>query len=1026
MELIGREVELDALRNVLVEVRGGVARLILVAGEPGIGKSTLVESFTVAAEREGATVLWGVGWNDVGAPSYWPWIQVLRAAARAAESEMTRLAEQLGPLGPLGPSAPAPDRFVLFDAVAQVLTSLQHGAPIVLVIDDLHAAGATTAALLEFVARHVRQAPLLLIATYRPAEISVQPDIADVLGRLDALATRVEPRAFGTTEIARVLAACGTPTSDDLVTAVHERTQGNPLFVLHVARQLSTGGVPSTTGLPLGLADALRRRAELVTCGTQLPDCLMAAAVLGPDLTLPVLAEVLDADVADIRTVLGRAEAAGLIDAGPLDLGRYTFAHALVREALAGALSPAELSSMHLRAARVLEAAGAEPARLAHHFAAAWPAGGAAEAGRYCTLAGDAAMSALAYVEAADLYETALVAVGRIPDPPVGQRCELLLSLAGAQSGAGRLVEARRSAELAAALAAGIGDAGLLSRAALQAAKHLAFNSFDEDAVALLLRADALWDGVAAPLRARVLARAASAEVHRDRDRAAEHAREAERVAGDDPEALVAALSAGLFVEWGRHDPRTGLATARRIARLAPDPATEAEAALWVLGFSLELGDLPEAERAVNTLDRLAARYRQPALRHLAMSRRAVLLILRGALDDGRRLALDARDVAAAAGVPDADAVLWGSLFAVWRLTGLAEEDRAELERIAAELTEQSPLRYAHEAALVAILAARGEPSAAARFDRMIAALDDLPRDMVYLWTLALLANDCVVLGRTDAAERVYEALLPFADRFVVPAGGVVCIGSASHELGRLAQLLGRPAADVRAHLRDAMAAHRAAGCPALLAASTAALAGVEDSRVRIEADGEVVTVRLGELAVRMRRSRGLTFLAVLADHPGTDIAASHLIALADGTDVVPTVTDDVLDRAALASYRKRLADLDEEIAEARGWHDPGRDEALEREREFLLAELSGSLGLGGRPRRFADEAERARVNVTRALRSTIRKAAELAPELGRHLDATVVTGGRCRYQPVDEAPAPTVSRWRSSSSSPHTNAGPR
>jgi tetratricopeptide (TPR) repeat protein len=1025
VELIGREAELDALRNVLVEVRGGVARLVLVAGEPGIGKSTLVESFTVAAEREGATVLWGAGWDDVGAPSYWPWVQVLRAAARAAESEMTRLAEQLGPLGPLGPSAPAPDRFVLFDAVAQVLTSLHHGAPIVLVIDDLHAAGATTASLLEFVARHVRQAPLLLIATYRPAETSVQPDIADVLGRLDALATRIEPRPFATTEIARVLAACGAPTSDDLVTAVHERTQGNPLFVLHVARQLSTGGVPSTTGLPLGLADALRRRAELVTRGTQLPDCLVAAAVLGPDLRLPVLAEVLDADSADVRTVLGRAEAAGLLDADPLDPGHYTFGHALVREALAGALSPAELSSVHLRAARVLEASGAEPARLAHHFAAAWPAGGAAEAGRYCTLAGDAAMSALAYVEAADLYETALVAVGRTPDPPVGQRCELLLSLAGAQSGAGRLAEARRSAELAAALAVRIGDAGLLSRAALQAAEHLAFNSFDEGAVALLLRADALWDGAASPLRARVLARAASAEVHRDRGRAAEHAREAERVAGDDPEALVAALSAGLFVEWGRHDPRAGLATARRIAQLAPDPAIEAEAALWVLGFSLELGDLPEAERAVDTLDRLAARYRKPALRHVAMSRRAVLLILRGALDDGRRLALDARDVAAAAGVPDADAVLWGSMFAVWRLTGLAEEDRAEMERIAAELTEQSPLRYAHEAALVAILAARGEPSAAARFDRMIAALDDLPRDMVYLWTLALLANDCVVLGRPDAAERVYDALLPFADRFVVPAGGVVCIGSTSHELGRLARLLGRPA-DARAHLRDAVAAHRAAGCPALLAASTAALAVVEDSRVRIEADGEVVTVRLGELAVRMRRSRGLTFLAVLADHPGTDIAASHLIALADGTDVVPTVTDEVLDRAALASYRKRLADLDEEIAEAREWHDPGRDEALEQEREFLLTELSGSLGLGGRPRRFADEAERARVNVTRALRSTIRKAAELSPELGRHLDATVVTGGRCRYQPVDEAPAPTVSRWHSSSSSPHNNAGPR
>lgn len=138
------------------------------------------------------------------------------------------------------------------------------------------------------------------------------------------------------------------------------------------------------------------------------------------------------------------------------------------------------------------------------------------------------------------------------------------------------------------------------------------------------------------------------------------------------------------------------------------------------------------------------------------------------------------------------------------------------------------------------------------------------------------------------------------------------------------------------------------------------------------------------------------------------------MIALADGTDVVTTVTDEVLDRATLASYGKRLAELDQEITEAREWHDPARLESLEQEREFLLAELSCSLGLGRRPRRFADEAERARVNVTRALRSMIRKAGELSPELGQHLDKTVVTGGRCGYQPVNEAPAPTVSRWRS------------
>lgn len=1008
MDLIGREAELDALRGALAQARDGVGRVLLVAGDPGIGKSTLIETFAVDAERGGATVLWGAGWDGGGTPSYWPWVQVLRAAARAgAEPTMTRLAEQLGPLGPLGSSAAAPDRFLLFDAVTQVLASLD-GAPVAVVLDDLHSAGVTSVELLEFVVHHTRHMPLLVVVAYRPAEVSALPEVAAVVDRLDTVATRIEPASFGSAEVASMLTLHGSPASDDLVDAVLERTQGNPLFVRHVARQLATGGMPSATGLPLGLRDALRRQAERVTAGTDWPDGLVAAAVLGPNIQLTVLAALLCAAPADVQPVLDRAADAGLMEVDPSDPGRYAFSHALVREALAHARSPADRAVMHLRAAQVLEAAGAEPARLAHHYAASWPAGGAVEAGRYCVLAGDAAMSALAYAEAADAYQTALTAFGRTPDAAAERRCGLLLALAGAQSGAGRVAEARRSAELAATLAERLGDAELLSRASLQVAEHLAFNAVDEDAVALLRRADTLWDDAPSPLRARVLARAASATLYLDHERAAAHAREAERVAGDDPGALAAALSAGLYVEWGRHDPESALDTARRMARSAPDPETEMEAALWVLGFSLELGDLAEAERAVETVERLAARTRHPAMRHLAMSRRAVLLILRGALDEGRQLALKARDLAAAAGVPDADAVLWGQLFAVWRLTGLPGDDRTEMERIAAELTEHSPLRYAHEGALVAILADRDEPSATARFDRMITALDDLPRDMVYIWTLALLADDCVVLGRPDAADRVYDALLPFAGRFVVPAGGVICIGSAAHALGHLAQLLGRPA-EARAHFAAAVAAHRAGGCAALLAASKAALDGVEERRVRVDTDGEVVTVSLGTLVARLPRSRGLSFLACLVDHPGTDIPASRLVALADGTDVVPTVTDEVLDRAALASYRKRLADLDQDIARAREWHDPARVEALEQEREFLLAELSGAVGFGGRPRRFANEAERARVNVTRALRSAIRKVGEQSPELGQNLEEAVVTGGRCRYQPVE---ATTSTSW--------------
>jgi hypothetical protein len=113
-----------------------------------------------------------------------------------------------------------------------------------------------------------------------------------------------------------------------------------------------------------------------------------------------------------------------------------------------------------------------------------------------------------------------------------------------------------------------------------------------------------------------------------------------------------------------------------------------------------------------------------------------------------------------------------------------------------------------------------------------------------------------------------------------------------------------------------------------------------------------------------------------------------------------PRASDEVLDTAALASYRGRLAAIDAELDEARDWNDAGRIDRLEDERDLLFAELSRALGVGGRQQRFADEAERARVNVSRAIRSAIRKLGAQVPNLAAHLDAAVTTGKSCSYDP--------------------------
>lgn len=1016
---VGRAGELAALRGALDDVAGSMGRLVLINGDPGIGKSTVVDTFRTHVADVGAVWLWGAAWEDLGAPAYWPWTQVVRAAARVDGDAVATRAEDLGPLGPLGPAADVPEQFVLYDAVAGVLATLAERAPVVVVLEDLHAAGVATVRLVEFVVRFLRHARLMVVGTYRPAEAAADADLAAALARLEDSSTTLTPTPLVEAEIAVLLEGAGVPAQPRLVSQVAERTQGNPLFVSHVARRLAVGGTTEEAGLPLGLRNALRRQAERATTGSDVPEALDAAAVLGADIDPAVLSAVLRASVANVRPVLDDAMESGLLRVGTTEPDRYEFAHAVVREALYEGISPARRAELHLLAGRALSEAGVGPDRLAHHFSSAWPAGGADEAVDQCRRAGHRATAAHAHAEAVTLFRDALTALGRLPGAEPRDRCALLVDLGAARFRAGRTAEGRDTARLANDLAGSIGDVELIGRAALLLASSIPFNAVDLDAITALRRAEASATDHASATRAAVLSRLAGVTAPLDRAEAATVASRAEEVAlamGDDVPgrerraALAAALTARLEVAWGRHDPADARNTARRLGATAVEPATEAAAGVWDAVFSLELGDVAAAEEAVRSLEDLAARERQPALRHVALSRRATLTTLRGDLAGGLRLALEARTLAARADLPDGDAVCWGQLFAVWRQGGLGEGDAELMERVATDLAERSPFAAAHASAVVQMLVASGDVAAGrALFEHTMASLDSLEQDLLYVWTVTLLAECAVLLGSNRAAGSLYDRLLPFAERFVVAAGGVVCLGSASHQLGQLARLLGRPDT-ARAHFMAALEAHRRADCPGLAESSEHELEDVSPSSAAFYQDGQVVTARWGADLARLPVSLGLRYLTVLVTRPGEDIEATRLVNLVSGNSgrrgsggaAVSLVrpADEVLDRTALASYRARLADLDAELDESAAWNDDARTARLEDERAFLLAELSRSVGLGGRTRQFTDEAERARVNVTRAIRSAIRKMDTQAPGLAAHLDRCVTTGGRCRYDP--------------------------
>ena len=241
---VGRARELAVLSAAWRQAATGDARLALVSGEPGIGKTELARAFARVARDDGALVLWGSAWEDGGAPPYWPWVQVLRSYARQAGAALTDAAgAQAGVLGQLlpelgsGPAVSGPEaRLTLFEAVCTVLDQASRAVPVAVILDDLHAAGRPSALLLRFAAA----APLsrvLLLATYRAAEVALDPEVSDVIAALESVSAPLILSGLRVEDVGRMLPGVGA----DVLAVVQRRSEGNPLFVSQVARLLEPG-----------------------------------------------------------------------------------------------------------------------------------------------------------------------------------------------------------------------------------------------------------------------------------------------------------------------------------------------------------------------------------------------------------------------------------------------------------------------------------------------------------------------------------------------------------------------------------------------------------------------------------------------------------------------------------------------------------------------------------------------------------------------------------------------------------------
>jgi len=1069
---------------------------VLVAGEPGIGKTELVREFSGQARELGALVLWGSAWEDGGAPPYWPWVQVLRGYSRqagpAALGEMAgRDSARLGQLlpeltpdrQPAGPPAAGEEaRFALFEAVGAALDRASRTAPLVVVLDDLHAAGRPSALLLRFAAT----APLsrvLLIATYRDAEARLDTSPNDIITGLESAGTVLTLGGLAPGEVSAML-----PGADaGVLAAVQRRGEGNPLFVSQVARMLGRRApTVDEVPVPAGIQQAIRRQlADLdqnaAGSGEAGPAhaLLATASAVGLSFDPDLVAAVLETAPEAAARQCDQATAAGLLQPGTESPGSYRFRHALIRETFYAELAPQARAQAHRRIAAVLEA---EPwrgrsshAELAHHFLRGAAAGGqdAARAVTYAGLAGEDALNALAYEEAAGYFRQALETLARAPESAPAQRCELQLRLATALLRGGQNPAAQPVIDDAAALARQAGLPRLLAAAALAGAQELDFNAPADTTVALLREASERLGPEDRVLRARLLARLAialslrMAEAQALAEQAVRLAQEAagpRAPSGGEPAAaLAAALAARQHVLWGSQEPADALEGATQIvaaAQRATDPDTERDGRVLCLTHLLELGDGPAAQRVLPELDRLAESTRHPTTRLVALSRRSTLAALTGDFPEADHLARQAWQAGTMAGLPDADAVYWGQLFAIWLHAGLADRDEQWMETVLRDLVARSQLSAAHAAALTQIETRKGATEQArGRLDDLVTSgLDLLRPDMLYVWALAQLAQACCGLGAARHADRLYGALAPYAGRAVVAAGAVMCAGATDHYLAGLADLGGHPGPAAR-HYRAAIRCHRRLGARPMLAhslhgyarlrgqaggpdsdAASAALAearaiagecgmtrlladldqpagATSPDALRLRRDGDLWLLTHGPDQVRMPDSLGLHYLDLLIRSPGTELTALRLVQLAGATGAAPGATragggpdglhevtsgagDEMLDAQARAAYRRRLAAIDEELAEAEEWHDGERASRLRAERDFLVQEITAAAGRAGRTRRLGSESERARVNVTRALRTAISRIRDRAPGAADYLDRAVRTGTRCSYRP--------------------------
>jgi class 3 adenylate cyclase len=802
---VGRAEERAALEEAINLARSGQRQVVLLSGEPGIGKTRLASYAAHDAHADGFAVALGACTEELAVP-YEPWIGVCSQLLESAPEDLlaAHIERHGGELSRLTrsfasriPNIPAPqssdpetERYLLFNAVAGLLSGAAETVPLCVVLDDLHWADAQSLALLKHVLRSTEQGALEVIATFRDSELGKDHPLTATLADLPRIqgVQRIALHGLGADEVAEMITEIAGHELEadaiELAGRIAAETDGNPFFVGEILRGLSESGAlvfdeaagrwsidsSARIAMPESVREVIERRVERL--GGESLEALRLAAVIGREFDIRLLAVALAVEEAELLGWVEGAMAATVLAESSEPVGRFRFVHALINQTLYDGLSAMRRARMHQRVAEALEELyGADPAghlgELALHWRLAAISVDKAKAAHYALEAGRRALDDLAPAEAVKYFADA---VEQTADADNRERCEALIGLGEAQLQTGAaafretLLEASR-------IASELQDGELAAQASLANNRGFtsAIGAVDDERITAIERAIRLDDPPNLAQRARLVGLRAQ-ELNWDPDFArrwalAEEAIELARGAGD-KRALADVLVSACIALEGAEMVELRATLADELVRAADeldDPARRFEAANREVMVRGQQGEFARVQAAHERMRRIAAELGRPALLWRTEWTTSGLALIRGDLVAGERLVERAFQSAQEAGQPDAVLFYGIQMFYLRVFQGRGEEIIALLEQ-SVEANPAIPALRALLASSLCWLDRREDAAtiltraASDRFADVRPAADELT-------ALVLYADTATQTRDREAAAILYDLIRPWADQ---------------------------------------------------------------------------------------------------------------------------------------------------------------------------------------------------------------------------------------------------------------------